>query len=172
MQHPNKWWIGLPFLAAIGYFATDSITRKVEIDLARHAAEQLAQTPDAIDNAAVVATGRDVTVSGVALSPEARDQALLDVRRIDGLRAARDQTKVVGTAKPFVLRLERKGGLISLEGDMPVRSERDKLHAELSRLGFEISDRSAYARGRRRYLSTLRFLRRGNSPRWTPASLR
>ena len=147
MQHPNKWWIGLPFLAAIGYFATDSITRRVEIDLARRAAEQLAQTPDAIDTATVVAAGRDVVVSGVALSPEGRDQALLDIRRIEGLRAALDETKVVGTAKPFVLRLERKGGLISLEGDMPVRSERDKLHAELSRLGFEISDRSAYARG-------------------------
>jgi OOP family OmpA-OmpF porin len=146
MQRPNKWWIGLPFLAAIAYFASDSITRKIEIDLATRAAEQLAQLPDAIDNAKVVAAGRDVAVSGVALSPEGRDQALLDIRRIDGLRAALDETKVIGTAKPFVLRLERKGGLISLEGDMPVRSERDKLHAELFRLGFEISDRSNYAR--------------------------
>jgi OOP family OmpA-OmpF porin len=147
MQQPKKWWIGAPILAAIVYLATDSLTRRVEIDLADRAAQLLSLERGAVEGARIVAAGRDITISGVVLSPQARDQALLAIRGLDGVRTALDQTKPVEAAHPFVLKLERKGLLLTLEGNVPPNGERSKLRAEINPLGLGIIDHTGYATG-------------------------
>ena len=147
MQQPRKWWVGLPILAGIIYFAADSLTREIEIHIARRAALELAHVQGALDGANVVAEGRDIAVSGVALSEDGRDQALLGVGKLDGVRAALDRTKLVGLAQPFVLTLQRNGSRVTLEGNMPVNGERDRLRAELASLRLEVLDHTSYANG-------------------------
>ncbi len=147
MLQPTKWWIGLPVLAGIVYLATDSLTRRVEIDLTNRAAQRLALEKGVIDGAAIVVNGRDVAVSGVVLSAPGRDQALLAIGGLDGVRAALDQTRPVAAAHPFVLKMERKGLLLTLDGNVPPGGERGKLRGELNPLGLGIIDHTSYATG-------------------------
>ncbi len=172
MQQPRKWWVGLPILAGIIYFAADSLTREIEIHIARRAALELAHVQGALDGANVVAEGRDIAVSGVALSEDGRDQALLGVGKLDGVRTALDRTKLVGLAQPFVLTLQRNGSRVTLEGNMPVNGERDRLRAELASLRLEVLDHTSYANGAPSVFSIWPALRRSGWRRWTRASLR
>ena len=63
------------------------------------------------------------------------------------MRTALDQTKPVEAAHPFVLKLERKGLLLTLEGNVPPNGERSKLRAEINPLGLGIIDHTGYATG-------------------------
>ncbi len=146
MQQPGKWWIGLPILAGLVYFAATSLTRRVELDLTGRAAQLLAQEKGAIDGAAVVAAGREVTISGVVLSPPARDRAVQAIRGIEGARAALDRTKPAEAAHPFVLKMERRGSRVTLDGNIPP-GERDALRKELIVRGLEIVDNTRFATG-------------------------
>jgi OOP family OmpA-OmpF porin len=147
MPRPGKWWIGLPILGGIIYLAGDSLTRRIELDLSNRAAQLVAEEKGALDGAEIVANGRDIVISGVVLSAPGRDKALLAVGRMDGARAARDQTRPVETVHPFALKMERKGLRVTLEGDIPPGGERDRLRKELIVQGLEIIDHSRYAEG-------------------------
>ena len=147
MLQPGKWWIGLPIFAGIIYLAGDSLTRRIELDLSNRATRLIANEKGALDGAEVVANGRDIAVSGVVLSAPGRDRALLAARRMDGARAALDQTRPLEAAHPFVLKMARKGPRVTLEGDIPPGGERDRLRKELIAQGLEIIDHSRYAEG-------------------------
>ncbi len=147
MPRPGKWWIGLPILAGIIYFAGDTLTRRIELDLTTRAAQLVAEEKGALDGAEVVANGRDIVISGVVLSAPGRDKALLAIGQMDGARAALDQTRPLETVHPFALKMERKGLRVTLEGDIPPGGERDRLRKELIVQGLEIIDHSRYAEG-------------------------
>jgi OOP family OmpA-OmpF porin len=147
MLQPTKWWIGLPVLAGIVYLATVTLTGRVETDLTNRAAQRLALEKGAIDGGAVVAAGRDVAISGVVLSPSGRDRTLLAIGELDGVRAALDQTRPVAAVHPYVLKIERKGLLLTLNGNVPPNGERGKLRGELNPLGLGIVDHTSYATG-------------------------
>ena len=147
MQQPTKWLIGIPILAGIIYFANDSLTRRIETDLAARAEQRLASSKGAIDRAKVVVKGRDIVVSGVVLSEAGRNEALAQMRMIEGARAVLDETKQPATVQPFVLLLERKGRRVSLLGSLPPGGAREQLQGELKRLGFEVADGAVYANG-------------------------
>lgn len=147
MLQPKKWWVGLPVLAGIIYLAGDALARRIEIDLSNRAAQLLAREKGALDGAEVVANGRDLAVSGRVLSPSGRDTALLAIRQIEGVRDALDHTQPVETVHPFVLKMERKGLRVVLEGNVPPAGERDKLLKELALQGLEVVDHAGYAMG-------------------------
>lgn len=147
MPRPGKWWIGLPILAGIIYLAGDSLTRRIEIDLSNRAAQLLAEEKGALDGAEIVANGRDIAISGAVLSAPGRDKALLAIGQMEGARAALDRTRPVETVHPFALKIERAGLRVTLEGDIPLGGERDRLRKELSVQGLEIIDHSRYAEG-------------------------
>jgi OOP family OmpA-OmpF porin len=147
MPRPGKWWIGLPILAGIIYLAGDTLTRRIELDLTNRAAQLVAEEKGALDGAEVIANGREIVISGVVLSAPGRDKALLAIGRMDGARAALDQTRPVETVHPFALKMERKGLRVTLDGAIPPGGERDRLRKELIVQGLEIIDHSRYAEG-------------------------
>jgi OOP family OmpA-OmpF porin len=147
MYQPKKWWIGLPIVAALVYFAERSVTPAVEADIARRIEARLARAPGAIDNPQVSAKGRDVTVAGVGLAADEKSRAIADLRREDGVRALTDSTSALVVAKPFVLTLERNGPKVTMTGNIPVAGEREKLRAEIAAAGLEVADKTAHAAG-------------------------
>jgi OOP family OmpA-OmpF porin len=146
MRHPEKWWIGLPILAVLVYFAAGALERDIESDLARRVGARVSGSP-AIDKPQVLVKGRDVTVMGVALSLEEKGKTLAQVRREEGVRALVDATAAVGVAMPFVLTLERKGALVTMSGNMPVTGAREALQAAIRLLGLEAADQTSFAAG-------------------------
>lgn len=147
MYQPKKWWIGLPVLAGLAYYAAGDVTASVEGDIRRRVERRLSSASDAIDNPQAAVRGRDVIVSGVGLSPEPKDRAIADLRGEAGVRSVVDATTAVGLAKPFTLTLERHGAAATMSGNIPVAGERKKLRAEISAAGLDVSDKTAYASG-------------------------
>jgi outer membrane protein OmpA-like peptidoglycan-associated protein len=88
VQHPKRWWIGLPILAALTYLAADALTRDVERDLSRRAGAAVGTR--GIEHPQISVSGRDVTVSGEAVSPQALSAALAALRESRGVRVAID----------------------------------------------------------------------------------
>lgn len=84
MHQPKKWWIGLPILVAIAYFAGANLTPLVEADIQARAMTRLANAPESVDKPQISVSGRDVAISGV--SPEAGKRAIAELRLEPGLR--------------------------------------------------------------------------------------
>lgn len=146
MLQPKKWWIGLPLLAVLFVLFAALHAEKIETDIAARVRATLAGASRAIDNAQVAVSGRDVSISGLTLSPTAKTQALQEAGRQEGVRSVTDKTEVPALAKPFVFVLERKAGKITLSGHAPVTGEREKIRAVAAR-GAEVLDSAAYAAG-------------------------
>jgi OOP family OmpA-OmpF porin len=147
MLQPKKWWIGLPIVAGLGYFATSLETPSIESDISRRLSAKLAGTEDAIDGPQVSVNGRDATLSGVAIDEDLKRQALADLRNIAGVRLVADATMALAPAKPFTVSFERHGGKIVLSGHLPTKSAREKIKTAIAALGAELSDSSALAAG-------------------------
>lgn len=147
MIQPGKWWIGLPLLAVLLVLAATLNSETIETDIGARARAALAQDPRALDNAQVAVAGRDVSVSGVALSKDATAKLLESVERQEGVRSVADATVAPPLAKPFVFALERKGEKLALTGNAPVTGERDKIRAAAASKGLETTDAAAYAAG-------------------------
>ncbi len=147
MHLPKRWWIGLPILAATTYFANDAVIPQAEAALRARIAARLAESPGVVDNPQISVTGRDVTIAGVALSPENKDRVFAMLGAESGARTLTDATQAVTLAKPFVLKLERHGARVSISGNMPVSQEREKLRADLAARGFDVSDSASFANG-------------------------
>lgn len=147
MHLPKKWWIGLPILAGIAYFAQAALTPQLEADLRARVGARLAQSPDALDRPEVAVRGRDVVLAGISLSPEAKRRVLAAIGVDTPARRIIDETQPLTLASPFMLRLERKGGKATISGNMPPSGAREKLRAEIAALGLEVTDAAAYADG-------------------------
>lgn len=148
MQHPKRWWIGLPILAGLIYLATDSLMWDVENDLSQRAAATLAVAgKSAIENPGLSVAGRDVIVTGRTLSPQGLAAALSALRGIEGARAAIDGSTLPETVHPYVLTLTRAEKRVTIEGHLPAGGEKEKLRADLSQVGLEVDDRSSYGLG-------------------------
>lgn len=147
MFQPKKWWIGLPVLAGLVYVATEPLTRTIEFDLARRAGARLARTDGAIDNPHIETAGRDVRALGVALSQDAKNEAISQARQVAGVRAVIDAITAVGVAAPFILTIERKDAEATLGGSIPISGERGKLRALLASAGLTVVDKTGYATG-------------------------
>lgn len=147
MHLPKRWWIGLPILAGLAYLANETLTPQIEAALRERVVRRLAEAPRAVDNPRIDVVGRDVSVGGVALSPDEKRRVFAMLGAEAGLRTLNDATEPLGVASPFALKIERRGAYVTLSGNMPVSDAREKLRAELEAMGFEVEDSSAFAQG-------------------------
>ncbi|WP_232365842.1 OmpA family protein [Methylocystis silviterrae] len=147
MHLPKKWWIGLPVLFGLAYFAQGALAPRLEDDLRAAILLRVAQSPDAIDRPEVRVVGRDVVLAGISLSPDVKAQLLTALGVETPARRIMDATQPLSRATPFVLRLERRGGKAMISGNVPPTGAREKLRAEIAALGLEVSDSAAYADG-------------------------
>ncbi|MBY6243451.1 OmpA family protein [Methylosinus sp. Sm6] len=147
-MQPGKWWIGLPPLAILFAVAATMIGEKIEADIAGRARSSLAraQTPQALADAALAIEGRDVTLSGTALLPEAVELIVGAIERQDGVRSVLDKTAPPALARPFAFSVERRGKTLVLAGHEPP-GERERIRAAAAGKGFEIADEAVLARG-------------------------
>lgn len=147
MHLPRKWWIGLPVLFGLAYFAQGALTSRLENDLRAGVLSRLAQSPDAIDKAEVGIAGRDVVIAGISLSPDVKARVMAAL--VGGTPARRiiDATEPLSRATPFVLTLERHGAKATMSGNVPPTGARERLRAEIAALGLEVTDNAAYADG-------------------------
>ncbi len=179
MHQPRKWWIGLPVLAALVFFTSQSLTPQIEADIKARVAARLS-----VDPAKVAVAGRDVAISGVS------GQALSALRAEPGLRTARVSGDAPGLAsaprshasqppaepppkrEPYVFHATRGDSLIALEGKLPSEELRQKAVALASQAGpgLAISDGAKvdsappsgdYARALAVALDALKALARG-----------
>ncbi|BGE86588.1 MULTISPECIES: OmpA family protein [Methylosinus] len=148
MMQPGKWWIGLLPLAILVTIAAIMNGEKIEADIAGRARSALtrAATPQSLADAAVTVDGRDVTLSGTALSREAAAPVVAEIAKEDGVRAVIDMTAAPGLAKPFVLTLARHSKTLALSGHVPPNA-RETLRAAAAAEGLTLTDETAYAFG-------------------------
>ena len=119
MIQPMKWWIGLPVLAILVAIVATSRVDEIEKDLGDRVRAALDNSGGAIERASVAVDGRDVSLSGVALAPDAAAGAVGAASAVEGVRLVVDATTPPPLAKPFVFSLERKGKTLSLSGYAP-----------------------------------------------------
>ncbi|WP_292533008.1 OmpA family protein [Methylocystis sp.] len=147
MHLPKKWWIGLPVLTGLAYFAQHALTGPMEDDLRAMILSRTAKSPDAIDRPQVRVAGRDVILAGISLSPDVKARLLTALGVETPARRIVDATEPLSRATPFVLRLERHGGKATISGNVPPTGARERLREEIAALGLEVSDAAAYADG-------------------------
>ncbi|CAN2535756.1 hypothetical+protein [Methylocapsa aurea] len=147
MIQPSKWWIGLPVLAVLFTIVATTNVETIEKDLGDRARAALGASPGAIEAASVAVDGRDVRLSGVALSPDAVASVVKGVEAVEGVRVVTDATTPPPLAKPFVFALERKGKTLALSGNAPVPGEREAIRAAAVGKGLELADSSVSALG-------------------------
>jgi OOP family OmpA-OmpF porin len=121
MQQPRKWWIGLPVLTGLVFFAVQSLTPQIEADLRARTASALGQDP-----AKVSVAGRDVTIAGLA--QDAVRGALRDapgLRRIAFSDGATPTPPAVvappppAARAPYVFSASLREHMLALEGRLP-----------------------------------------------------
>lgn len=124
MHQPRKWWIGLPVLAGLVIFASQSLNPQIEADLRARTAAALGRDP-----ASVAVSGRDVVVSGLA--PAASEAARAALRAEPGLRrlafsdggAPPPQAPAVAAAPPprdpYVFSATLRESMLALDGRLP-----------------------------------------------------
>ncbi|MBI3274731.1 MAG: BON domain-containing protein, partial [Methylocystis sp.] len=147
MYQPKKWWIGLPLVAALFALAAAFDTETIEKDIGARVRSRLQEASQAIDNPQVAVNGRDVAVSGSALSESAKTEAIAIAGRQAGVRKISDATTVIPVVKPFVFVAERVGKRVTFSGNAPSASGRDKMKAAAAAIGAELADNAGFAGG-------------------------
>lgn len=147
MIQPSKWWIGLLPLAVLFVIAMTVNGERIEADIAGRARSALSREPQALAEAAIAVDGRDVTLSGVALSREGVGRIVAMIETQEGVRAVLDKSAAPAVAKPFVFALERKGKTVTLAGHAPPGAAREALRAAVAGKNFDLVDSAGYALG-------------------------
>jgi len=147
MLQTLKGLIGLPILAGIIYFGAQSLTAKFEAELSENAGRVLSNLGEGILNPKARASGRDLMIEGLALSEGDRDRAMTAVSGLQGVGKVLGEVQVLGTAKPFVLDIERRGPKALITGFAPPGQSRAQLRHALAQLGLEVEDRAEWANG-------------------------
>lgn len=143
MHQPRKWWIGLPVLAGLIFFATQSLTPRIEAELRSRVAARLSIDPAQID-----VSGRDVTISGLASL--SRERPLAALRDEPGLRRvtetgdsaavvahtpAAEPSKPSAPREPYVFSATLGASLVALDGKLPDDALRKRAVALASTAG-------------------------------------
>jgi len=147
MHLPKKWWIGLPVLLGLAYFAQEALTPRLEDGLRAAVLSRVAREPHAIDRPEIRVAGRDVVIAGISLSSDVKARLLTALGVETPARRILDATQPLSRATPFVLKLERHGGKATISGNVPPTGARERLRAEIAALGLEVTDDAAYADG-------------------------
>jgi OmpA-OmpF porin, OOP family len=147
MLQTLKGLIGLPILAGIIYFGAQSLAAKFEAELSASAGRVVSNLGEGILNAKARTTGRDLRIEGLALSEADRARAMTAVSGLQGVGRVIGEIRVLGTAKPFVLDIERHGPRAVITGFAPPGQTRAQLRHALAELGLEVEDHTDWANG-------------------------
>jgi len=147
MLQTLKGLIGLPILAGIIYFGAQSLAARVEAELTESAGRALSNVGDAIIDVRTKVSGRDLTIQGLAVSEADRDRVMTAVSGLQGVGRAIGEIRALGTAKPFVLDITRRGPRAIITGFAPPGQSRTQLREALATLGLEVEDRAEWANG-------------------------
>jgi len=145
MHQPRKWWIGLPILVALTYFAAANLTPRIEADLQSRMAARLAQ--GGMGKPQIVVAGRDATVLGAGSA--GRTTVFEALRSEPGLRRLNGAAEMAAIAnirdpqsareparvKPYVFSAVIGGGMITLSGQLPTEELRKRVVAWAAAFG-------------------------------------
>jgi OmpA-OmpF porin, OOP family len=143
----GKWWPGLVPLAVLWVAAAWNNTVPLETALTARATAALEGT--ALAKTVVTASGRDITLSAQAFSPEGAQSAAVAVAAVPGVRLVNDETRLVPEVKPFVWSAERDVVRVTLGGSAPLPALKSRLldAARDAVKGTEVADQMTLARG-------------------------
>jgi OOP family OmpA-OmpF porin len=142
-------WSGLVVLAIVWVIANLVMTERVENEISAQAIASLDGAASLIDRASVTASGRDVTLGGGALAPQAGEDAARAMATSPGVRLVHETTVPIPSAKPYVFAARRDGSNLLLTGHVPLPAVRDQIveAARRSLPGIAVVDRTTYAPG-------------------------
>ncbi len=150
MSQPKNWWLGLVPLILLWIFANVYKTDSVETELqARSLASAATGSGNLIDKPNVAVAGRDVTISGVAFTPDAQKSAVAAVDDANGVRLVKSQIEPLPVQKPYGFAATRDGDRIVLTGNAPLPAVRAKIveQARAAWPGVNVVDQMVYAAG-------------------------
>lgn len=122
MAQPGRWLWGLVPLALLWGAANLFVGDAIEQDVGRRAVAAVAAVAGEAPGARPVAAqvdGRDVTISGEALSADGAARAIARLRSEFGVRRALGGLSQVVAQRPYSWSASRQGGVVSLNGFVP-----------------------------------------------------
>lgn len=152
MARPGRWLWGLVPLALLWGAANLFLDEAIERDVGRRAVEVAAAVAGAAPGARPVTAqldGRDVTISGEALSADGAARAIARLRSEFGVRRALGGLSQVVAQRPYSWSASRQGDVVTLNGFVP---DEDTARANVAAAGaalpgLRIDDRQSLAFG-------------------------
>ena len=138
---------GLVFLGGIAIAALVLRAEEIQYDVGKRTQKAVAAL--GADWAEITVDGRNVRISGVAPSDDAKAAVVQTARAVDGVRAVGGRIRVDAVISPYVWRLDNDAGEIVLSGHVPDANSRRYLHDLAQRsFGRPVSDRTRIGRGK------------------------
>jgi OOP family OmpA-OmpF porin len=143
MHQPRKWWIGLPVLAGLVFFAAQSLTPQIEAGLKSVVAARLSVDPEK-----VAVAGRDATVIGLAPAPKdvAALRAEFGLRKLSVIAVPSgtppEAAKPPPAREPYLFSATLGESLVALDGKLPsdALQKRAVVLAAAAGAGLAVSD--------------------------------
>jgi OOP family OmpA-OmpF porin len=152
MSQPGRWLWGLVPLALLWGAGNLFLGEVIERDVGRRAVAVAAAAAGEAPGARPVTArieGRDVTISGEALSADGAARAIARLRAEFGVRRALGGLSQVVAQKPYSWSASRRGEVVTLTGFVPDETTARSLVAvaEQRLLGLRVEDRQSFAFG-------------------------
>ncbi|PTM43655.1 OmpA family protein [Bosea sp. 124] len=152
MAQPGRWLWGLLPLALLWGTANLFVGDTIERDVGRRAVEAVAAIAGEAPGARPVTAqvdGRDVTISGEALSADGAARAIARLRSEFGVRRALGGLSQVVAQRPYSWSASRQGGVVTLNGFVPDEATAiaNVAAAAAALPGLRIDDRQSLAFG-------------------------
>jgi len=116
MSQPEKWWWGFLPLVLLWILINLFINGSVETDLTSRSKGALGSL---LMNPVVSASGRDITLTGLAFSPADAQTAATKVDNVWGVRQVANLVQTPPIAKPYDWQIVKDGNDITLSGYVP-----------------------------------------------------
>ena len=150
MSQPRYWWLGLVPLILLWVFANVYRTESVESQLREQAGKTIASASlDLIDQPSATVAGRDVTIGGVAFTPDAQKSAFAGVEAVSGVRLVNSSITPLAVRTPYGFSVIRDGDRIVVKGNAPLPAVRATLIDAVKKAypGLNVVDELVYAAG-------------------------
>ncbi len=127
-------------IAGLAVWGATHQARGIEERIDTEAQRLVSKAPHQME---VAVSGRDITVTGVAIQEEERATLLSALDKIQGVRRIHDAIDRIDTARPYLFLATRKGGVTTVNGHLPD----ERLRGHIKNTGVDGSETLAIARG-------------------------